>query len=93
MTQSSAFHPFRKLPTELRLIIWRLCLPRRVHQLENPLDEFLFNVPREDAPSPCNLSSTTWINGRPPVITRVCRESRAVAFETGDPRSFQKTYL
>lgn len=73
MTATATFSLFRKLPTELRLIIWRLCLPRRVHELDQPSNGY--------ALLSCNLFSTTHINGHPPVLTRVCRESRAVAFE------------
>ena len=33
---------------------------------------------------PCSLQETSYANATPPVISRVCRESRSVAFETGE---------
>jgi hypothetical protein len=35
------FHLFPRLPTELRLEIWRLCLPRRVWELDIPTSQGL----------------------------------------------------
>ncbi|THX93107.1 hypothetical protein D6D08_02221 [Aureobasidium pullulans] len=57
------FHPFPRLPLELREEIWRLCLPYRVSEREDPND--------------CRS------NKRPPLLARVCRESRRVASATG----------
>ncbi|MCJ1310399.1 hypothetical protein MMC25_004063 [Agyrium rufum] len=76
------FHLFSKLPAELRLAIWRECLPHRVCELDVPIANIVFNLDYE-ALSPCKLSRTSDINACPPVISRVCRESRGVAFETG----------
>lgn len=69
------FHFFPKLPAELRLIVWRLCLPHRVVEINHPYGH-------NTAPSPCGESATTMLNMCPPVITRVCRESRFVAYES-----------
>ncbi|KAH6697050.1 hypothetical protein F5X68DRAFT_196579 [Plectosphaerella plurivora] len=80
---SEDFPQFRKLPSELRRMIWNECLPaRRVVELDYPVrhayDEFseLVRV------SWCRLHATTTQNGRWPLISRVCRESRAVVVET-----------
>lgn len=73
-----AFFPI--LPAELRLAIWRECLPHRVVELDSPEKEAAFWF--LDSP-PCELRQTTRANGRPPVISRVCRESRLVALEAG----------
>lgn len=87
MTETSTFHLFPELPPELRLMIWRECLPRRVHQLDNLFEDVVFDLPRGDV-SPCNLFATTYMNGRPPVITRVCRESRVVALESSGSEDY-----
>ncbi|KAJ5742193.1 hypothetical protein N7533_011602 [Penicillium manginii] len=84
-----SFHFFPRLPTELRLEIWRLCLPWRVHELDYPTDEGLSNLePDSDGSYPCKVIPTAKLNGLPPVITRVCQESRNVANESGSvPRA------
>ncbi|KAJ5381942.1 uncharacterized protein N7496_004370 [Penicillium cataractarum] len=72
------FHLFPKLPTELRLQIWRLCLPHRVTELDNPTPEGLY-----DSNQPvCHLKHTSILNGSSPVIARVCTESRKVAYQS-----------
>ncbi|KAK4952421.1 hypothetical protein LTR10_009227 [Elasticomyces elasticus] len=78
----SGFPLFPQLPLELREEIWRFCLPNRVHELDRPLAENVYDVD-EDHPAPCHLQRTSLVNGYPPLISRVCRESRAVAHETG----------
>lgn len=81
------FHPLPRLPLELRLAIWRLCLPERVYELDLPESDYVFHVPYEltmaNRRVPCDLDLTSTFNTLPPVITRVCRESRQVALETG----------
>lgn len=81
--QGDAFHLFPKLPAELRLEIWRFCLPQRVCEKDQPFYEIVFKPLDYKMPSPCLLYQTTEVNGRPPVISRVCAESRAVALKTG----------
>lgn len=71
------FHLFPKLPTELRLHIWRLCLPHRVTELDNPTPEGLWD---EKQPI-CQLRHTSIVNGSAPVIARVCHESRGIAYQ------------
>lgn len=78
-----SFHLFPWLPTELRLEIWRLCLPSRVWEVDFPTDEALYPEPNSDDSYPCNVISTAKLNGLPPVITRVCQESHNVAHESG----------
>lgn len=97
-TGPTSFHSFMKLPQELRDAIWRECLPRRVLEIDWPDDYFLLDVPTEcDTDSEdegprsrlpklfqdCRMRRTTMINAKPPIITRVCRESRDIALETG----------
>ncbi|CAI7627690.1 unnamed protein product [Penicillium pancosmium] len=69
------FHFFPKLPAEQRLMVWRFCLPHRVVELDRPFGEYSYS-------SPCREGATCNLNMCPPVITRVCRESRSVACES-----------
>jgi PII-like signaling protein len=69
------FHFFTELPAELRLMVWRFCLPHRVVELDRPFGEYSYS-------SPCGEGATCDLNKCPPVITRVCRESRSVACES-----------
>lgn len=71
------FHLFPKLPTELRFHIWRLCLPHRVTELDNPTPEGIWD---EEKPV-CQLRHTSIVNGCSPVIARVCHESRGIAYQ------------
>jgi hypothetical protein len=77
------FHPFPRLPTELRQEIWRLCLPHRVCEMDDPAAFIVYESYESDYKVPCGLLSTSRSNTRPPLLTRVCRESRGVAFATG----------
>ncbi|KAJ5771694.1 hypothetical protein N7520_002223 [Penicillium odoratum] len=62
------------------------CLPRlipfRVWELDAPRAQGLYFNPNSDGPHPCSVKLTARLNGRPPVITRVCQESRIVAHES-----------
>jgi hypothetical protein len=78
------FHCFGRLPLELREEIWRYCLPFRVCEMDFPVDEIVFDLPGDDEPPPCTLSDTTRANSCPPLICRVCRESRSVAFRAAN---------
>lgn len=75
-----AFHLFPRLPAELRLAIWRECLPRRVSELDTPLSAEVFGW---KDPLPCDLSHTSMVNAYRPMIALVCHESRAVVLEAG----------
>lgn len=77
------FHKFPELPAELREEIWRCCLPYRVCELDQPFAEVIYMNPDRIQTRPCELRHTTRANSRPPMITRVCYESRSVAFKAG----------
>jgi hypothetical protein len=78
------FHRFTRLPLELREEIWRLCLPHRVYEMDDPIARYVYGVLEEaDDNTPCWLGGTSRSNVRPPLLTRVCHESRRVAFATG----------
>ncbi|KAJ6103133.1 hypothetical protein N7486_005560 [Penicillium sp. IBT 16267x] len=80
----NSFHLFPRLPTELRLQIWRLCIPCRVWDTDLPTDDGIYlDEPNADGSYPCKVTPTAKLNGLPPVITRVCQESRNVAKESG----------
>lgn len=82
-THEPVFHFFPQLPTELRLAIWRECFPIRVAELDYPWDKASYLCLSS---RPCRLQKTTDVNRCPPVISRVCRESRYVASKTGHVR-------
>lgn len=71
------FTLFPQLPPELRRLIWKECLPKT-----RVFDTMLPCLVYEKSRCRGNgwASRESW---RPPVITRVCQESRAVAHETG----------
>lgn len=79
-THNQVFHYFSQLPAELRIAIWRECLPHRVVEIDYVMDNYADAYP---VPPPCYLRRTSNVNRQPPVISRVCRESRHAAFETG----------
>ncbi|KAK3938837.1 hypothetical protein QBC46DRAFT_389268 [Diplogelasinospora grovesii] len=74
------FHRFPEFPTELRLAIWRHCLPHRVLELDYPVDESVFDPGEPPWWYETNHDITKY-NTRVPVIARVCRESRQVVSE------------
>lgn len=66
---------FSRLPYELREMIWLNCIPSRVIELE---------VPPVNRLSSHTETCTFWTahqNTRPPVVTRVCRESREITLK------------
>ncbi|KAJ5666883.1 hypothetical protein N7462_011292 [Penicillium macrosclerotiorum] len=81
-SKPGTFHLFPRLPPELRLAIWRECLPSRVMELDDQHGVLTWDD-RSPRDKECNISR---INATPPVIARVCCESRAVAFECGRPQ-------
>jgi hypothetical protein len=82
---NDTFHPFPRLPLELREEIWRLCLPHRVYEIDEPISWIDWeNDGLEYEKVPCSLNSNSISNNRPPLLTRVCRESRSVAWRTGE---------
>lgn len=78
------FHSFCRLPVELQRMVWRYCLPPRVIEVDAPVRWDMLDDHGVDALATiCTLRRTTWLNQRPPLITRVCRLSRSTAFEVG----------
>lgn len=82
------FPHFSNLPSELRRMIWRECLPaRRVVELDYPVRKA--HVAADAATSPddltvlhwCRLQVTTNENGRWPLVSRVCHEARDVVLK------------
>lgn len=98
-----SFARFPDLPKELRDAIWRLCLPRRVVEVDAPDPEWYFDARyqfgldrsaealRPDGTSAqyaCRMHHTTSINSLPPIISRVCHEARSVALESANLHTF-----
>lgn len=94
----TTFPQFGDFPTEIRLAIWRLCLPHRVVELDQQPVDIIWDEDEEDDPT-CPANSLTQLHNKaPPAVTRVCREARQVAFERGhklpwfpDPRDPENT--
>lgn len=77
---------FPRLPIELREEIWRLCLPHRVYEMQDPDARIVWEVigrGLEYDHIPCWFYQTSRDNERPPLLARVCHESRRVAFTAG----------
>ncbi|KAJ5634873.1 hypothetical protein N7528_002715 [Penicillium herquei] len=70
------FTLFSLLPTEIRLLIWEFCIPHRLVELMLASTDLEINTN-------CELDWTSRQISLPPIITRVCRESRNVALKTG----------
>ncbi|KAE8371384.1 hypothetical protein BDV26DRAFT_286839 [Aspergillus bertholletiae] len=68
-----------QLPPELRLIIWKLCLPYRVAQE----DAYHLLLDGADSHQACHTKRTTRLNAQPPVIAFVNSESRQIALKEG----------
>ena len=82
LTMASEFAFFPLLPTELRWLIWEACIPHRNVELELPM-----RIDSDDTTGgDCELRSTLLRNLQPPLITKVCRESRKIAFKNGEIR-------
>lgn len=78
------FHPFTRLPTELREVIWRECLPKRVCEVDVPHPKYVYDIDEKTKKqTQCHLYKTGALNECPPLIIRVCRESRDVTFQAG----------
>lgn len=84
---TGAFPRFPEFPAEIRIMIWRECLPYRVHELDE--DEFYERDPWA-LPLVCGNRMTTQMNLRPPAISRVCRESRDLALQSRVPLPYEE---
>ncbi|QIW97826.1 hypothetical protein AMS68_003344 [Peltaster fructicola] len=85
------FPRFMDLPLELREMIWQACLPFRVRELDDNSINIWINKDDEGTNGrPCTLWHTSVQNVKPPTITRVCHESRRVAFKAGRLRDWDK---
>ncbi|KAF4551769.1 Hypothetical protein D9617_12g036590 [Elsinoe fawcettii] len=78
---SQGFPRFPDLPLELRLQIWRYCLPCRIVELDTPV------APRFKHDHKISRANTSW-----PCLVGVCREAREVAFESGGIECHPITY-
>lgn len=98
---SPSFPRFLHLPKELRDAIWRFCLPHRVIEVDFPdvqwycNERYQYGVDDDDAllrPDgtryKCRLHHATRINSTPPIISRVCHESRSIALESAQLHTF-----
>lgn len=41
---NDTFHPFPRLPIELRLEIWRYCLPHRASEMDDPINWIVYGA-------------------------------------------------
>ncbi|KAL2163317.1 hypothetical protein VTH06DRAFT_5374 [Thermothelomyces fergusii] len=74
-----AFPQFRRLPTEIRVIVWELCLPRRVIRLSSLVIAHSHHHYRDAALDPTIERLLRFVFSRACLVSRVCREARAVA--------------
>ena len=72
MEPRRGFPLFLNLPYDLRLQVWETCLPVRIVEFDPPAAS-----PLRDE-SACTLATTSRLNTQPPVVSRICRESRRV---------------
>lgn len=72
------FPQFARLATELRLMVWRQCLPRRALPLE-----FQHFDARDRQKEDVTAAEMYQQYERLPLVSRVCKESRRIAFECG----------
>lgn len=81
---ATTFHPFNRLPAELRDRIWFFCLPCRVVPLDNILWLLDYGIP-DGIEQQCWVDSSLVVRRAkaPPCIAAVCREARQVAFRWG----------
>lgn len=76
------FHCFRNLPPELRINIWRFYFPPEPRDLLGDLISIRANN-WNFIPATTQRDEYGWREPTPnPAIARVCRESRAILFET-----------
>ncbi|KAF9887396.1 hypothetical protein FE257_010251 [Aspergillus nanangensis] len=76
MSKSQKPFPLMDLPPELRLIIWELCLPVRVFEVDGPGEW-------GEHGRQCLAQLTTRLNRRMPALGYICQESRALCLKMG----------
>ncbi|PQE29782.1 Glycoside catalytic domain protein [Rutstroemia sp. NJR-2017a WRK4] len=73
---ATTFTYFPRLPVELRRKVWNFCIPEgRVMEFDRPDPDDLGNT--------CEIWPTSHDNEKQPCLSRICRESREVAYEKG----------
>ncbi|OTB03391.1 hypothetical protein M426DRAFT_12543 [Hypoxylon sp. CI-4A] len=88
-TVSTTFSRFPDLPAELRLLIWRFALPRRVFEIRRETvsikQDGEADVTKELDHEPWRLRSSDLVAVllAPPALLSVCRESRRFALRSG----------
>jgi hypothetical protein len=84
------FPEFITFPVEIRRLIWRCCLPRRIAEVDFPYTL----LDGKDSRQACWPNRTIYQNARVPLVAAVCREAREVVFEYGSQQlSQEKTSL
>ncbi|RWA06610.1 hypothetical protein EKO27_g8493 [Xylaria grammica] len=82
-----SFDHFPRLPPELRLEVWEYCLPQRIAEVYDPCHDIQEGEERHlRLCRLCRGSMNFVILGRrtaAPLLTRICRESRALALRHG----------
>ncbi|KAL2151179.1 hypothetical protein VTH82DRAFT_6277 [Thermothelomyces myriococcoides] len=73
------FPMFRGFPTEIRVMIWELCLPRRMIRLSSLVIAHSHYHYHEAALDPTIERLLRFVFSRACVVSHVCREARAVA--------------
>ncbi|KAH9223096.1 hypothetical protein DL95DRAFT_518000 [Leptodontidium sp. 2 PMI_412] len=74
-----SFPQFNLFPLEIRCLIWKSCLPRRITE-----EDFPFTLlDGKESRQACWPVRTTLQNARVPLLATVCAEARAVVFEWG----------
>ncbi|AEO59800.1 hypothetical protein MYCTH_2128884 [Thermothelomyces thermophilus ATCC 42464] len=73
------FPQFRRLPTEIRVMIWELCLPQRVIRLSSLVIAHSHHHYHDAALDPTIERLLRFVFSRSCLVSYVCRESRAVA--------------
>ncbi len=71
---------FNNFPLEIRRLIWKCCLPRRIAE-----EDFPFTLlDGKESRQACWPIRTIFQNARVPFLASVCREAREVVFECGE---------
>ncbi|PVH80689.1 hypothetical protein DL98DRAFT_627258 [Cadophora sp. DSE1049] len=87
MDSHDSFPQFNHFPLEIRRLIWKSCLPRRIAE-----EDFPFTLlDGKDGRQACWPVRTLLQNARVPLLAMVCREARAMVFEWGGHQVSQDT--